>query len=535
MSSAPDFPERVGRYSLLAPIGSGGLANVYLGRAQGVGGFTRQVAVKILHPHLREQRELMDQLIQEAKVVSQIRHPNVVQVLDVGEDTHGVFIVMDYVEGDSLATLLRWARSEGPALPRSIALRILADALDGLQAAHAARDEDGTSLGLVHRDFSPQNLMVGTDGVTRLIDFGVAKLARSAIQTRTGLIKGKVAYMAPEQTRGQPVDQRCDLWAAGVVIWETFAGRRLFRRGDDLSTMLEIASGEIPDLGSEPGDMPQGAVAATRAVLRRPPAERSASAAELKQLLLSGADAVAGCEEVALYVRTLAGPRLLERRERIGKIRELREQIRSLGTPADAATPSGPPLPVEATQPLAEHSDTHHSLSQGTATAPRSRRAAWIAGGLGVVAVGVGSLLWLGKSGSAAAPREADIAKPASTPLAGSTPEPAPQTSLVRISAAEPIAKLSVSGRDVPLAVAANLVDIRVESGTTRLVVQASTPDGRTTSYVSESVPPSVRLEFPAAPAAKKAAPRTTAHPAPAQTPGAQPRTLSPSPYRKTP
>ncbi len=140
MTSAPSFPERVGRYALLAPIGSGGLANVYLGRTEGIGGFSRHVAVKILHPHLREQRELVDQLIQEAKVVGQIHHPNVVQVIDVGEDSSGVFIVMDYVEGEALAWLLKAERSGDCPIPVAVKLKILSDALEGLNAAHRADD-----------------------------------------------------------------------------------------------------------------------------------------------------------------------------------------------------------------------------------------------------------------------------------------------------------------------------------------------------------------------------------------------------------
>ena len=536
MTSDPTFPERVGRYTLLAPIGSGGLANVYLGRADGIGGFSRQVAVKILHPHLREQRELVEQLIQEARVVGQIHHPNVVQVMDVGEDVPGVFIVMEYVEGEALAWLLKTARESSQPLPRAVALKVMADALEGLHAAHEAADETGTPLGIVHRDFSPQNLMVGTDGVTRLIDFGVAKLARSGVQTQTGLIKGKVAYMSPEQTRGQAVDARCDVWAAGVVVWETFAGRRLFKRGDDLSTMLEIASGEVADLGAEPTSPPEGAVAAARLALRRDVDARCDSARELRRLLLSGPDAVASSEEVAEYVRAIAAPRLAERRERIDKVVVLRDESRASGDAAGLATPAGG---AGSAKPAPEHTDTRHSLSQPTRiVAARPGRKGWLVlAGLSAAAAAVLLLAPWADSGDAS-PAAASVARPLQA--APSQQPVVAETKRVEIAASEPMASLTVAGRAVALQVAANLVEVRVPVATKQLVIQAATSDGRTTSYVGEGVPDRVRLDFGAAKPASEADPVPT-RPAVRVKPGRtsdgarKPEPLSPSPYRKGP
>ena len=537
MTSAPSFPERVGRYALLAPIGSGGLANVYLGRTEGIGGFSRHVAVKILHPHLREQRELIDQLIQEAKVVSQIHHPNVVQVIDVGEDSSGVFIVMDYVEGEALAWLLKSERGGAQPIPGPVKLKILSDALEGLHAAHRAEDAEGNPLGVVHRDFSPQNLMVGTDGVTRLIDFGVAKLARSSVQTKTGLIKGKVAYMSPEQTRGHAVDERCDVWAAGVVIWEAMAGRRLFKREDDLTTMLEIASGEIPDLGEEPSAPPVGAIQATRVALRREIDERCASAGELRKLLLSGPEPVATTEQVAAYVRAAAAPRLAERRQRIERIRELRKEIGELGDLGGTPTSVGP-----AAASAREESDTRHSLSQPTqGSLGKSRRTALLAVvGLGLVgAAALGIANFRGSKG--AQESASDVQTVPAAPEEHSAPAVAPvEQKTVKISASEPMASLSVAGREIPLAVAANTVEVKVKVEFKQLVIQAETADGRATSYISETIPEQLRLEFP--PAIAKSDPKKPARgaapkPKPARS-GATPRDpgpLSPSPYRKKP
>src|SRR5262245_38036654 len=161
------FPERVGRYELLLPIGSGGMASVYLARVRGVGGFERDVALKLLHAHLQEIPEFATELIDEAKIASGVRHPNVVQVVDVGDDPNGIYLVMEYIEGDTLSGLSRTATAEGDPLPFRIGVRILCDALAGLHAAHELRDAEGQLAALVHRDFSPQNILVGIDGAAR--------------------------------------------------------------------------------------------------------------------------------------------------------------------------------------------------------------------------------------------------------------------------------------------------------------------------------------------------------------------------------
>src|SRR5262249_40901390 len=158
------------------PLASGGMATVYLARKRGPGGFESRVAVKLTHAHLREQPEWVVGLLHEAKIAARIRHPNVVQILDVDDDELGVFLGMEYVEGDSLAGLMRRVGEEGSRIPMPIALRVLDDALAGLHSAHTLKDEAGRFLGVVHRDFSPQNILVGADGVSRLTDFGIAKV-----------------------------------------------------------------------------------------------------------------------------------------------------------------------------------------------------------------------------------------------------------------------------------------------------------------------------------------------------------------------
>ena len=225
----------------MLPIGTGGMATVYLARVAVVGDVHREVALKLMHPFLNaEGRESTVSLVEEAKLAVRIRHPIVVSVVEVGDSPHGVFLVMEYVEGDTLSGLHRAVRAEGALMPLPIAGRILVDALAGLHAAHELRDDDGLLLDLVHRDFSPQNILVGTDGVTRLTDFGVAKASGRVNVTSSGIIKGKVAYMAPEQALGKRVDRRCDVWAAGVVAWEILAGQRLYRSEDQVAMLLKI-------------------------------------------------------------------------------------------------------------------------------------------------------------------------------------------------------------------------------------------------------------------------------------------------------
>ncbi len=320
--SAP-FPERVGWYELLAPIGAGGMATVYLGIAARDGGFQRQVAVKMIHGTADSDSHLANDLLKEAKLAAKICHPNVVPVIDVGEDPNGLFLVMEYVEGDTLAGLRRTMKRLGERIPTPIGLRIVTDALAGLFAAHELKGKHGESLGVVHRDFSPHNILVGTDGVSRLTDFGIAKMAYTAGHTRTGKIKGKIAYMAPEQARGAKVDQRCDVWAAGAVAWEAIVGDRLYDTEDEIGALLKIVNEDPPRLRSVRPELPEELDDALDWALTRELAERCPSADALRRRLLA-AHPVADTTDVAEFVRRVVGPKLADRRKKVEEIRRLR-------------------------------------------------------------------------------------------------------------------------------------------------------------------------------------------------------------------
>ena len=316
--SRGSMPETIGRYSVVATIASGGMATVFLARQHGLAGFGRDVAVKLMHAHLREDEHWTIEFLEEAKLAARIRHPNVVQVVDVGDDASGTFLVMDYVEGETLSGLLKKTRKEGVPMPRPIALRILHDVLTGLHAAHELLDEDGAPLNVVHRDFSPQNVLVGTDGVARLTDFGIAKAASRLTFTHTGTVKGKVAYMAPEQARGLAVDRRCDVWAAGVVAWETLANQRLYPATEDLAVGMQLLTERPLPLDHVDATMPKAISDAVASALDPDLAARCPTAAALAERLIAGQE-IADVATVARYVREASTEKLAERRARVAQ------------------------------------------------------------------------------------------------------------------------------------------------------------------------------------------------------------------------
>jgi serine/threonine-protein kinase len=290
---------------------------VYLARTRGVAGFEREVALKLVHAHLRADEESRLHLLEEARLAARIRHPNVVPVTEVDADACGVFLVMEYVEGEALSGLVRTLRDHNQRLPTRLIARIMNDALAGLHAAHELRDRQSQLVGLVHRDFSPQNILVGIEGVARLADFGVAKAASRTVRTKTGLVKGKVAYMSPEQARGHRVDRRCDVWAAGVVVWELVTGRKLYDHEDDVATLLSVVTEEPPRLAQVLQGVPSSLDEAVAYALTSDVNRRCPSAETLRCMLESAWDECGGMAtptELGAFVRQTVGHKLAERR-----------------------------------------------------------------------------------------------------------------------------------------------------------------------------------------------------------------------------
>ncbi|MBW2525230.1 MAG: protein kinase, partial [Deltaproteobacteria bacterium] len=355
------LPTRIGRYRILTPLGSGGMAMVLLARAEGIGGFERDVAIKVLHPHLMEDESLVAQFLKEARIAARIRHPNVVPVLDVGRHSQGVHLVMEYVQGDSLHGLARRARRQGDALPDGVRMRVLTEALLGLHEAHELCDEKGTPLGVVHRDFTPHNILVGTDGAARLCDFGVVKVIASNDKTATGIVKGKLRFLAPEQVRARPLDRRCDVWAAGVTAWELLTGKQLYDQRDQVDVLLRIATEPPPPLRSVRPDLSAAVDEAVAWALTLDPEERCPSAEALRERLIEAWTAdqqLASQTEVATCVQQLCAARLEELRGKIDKFSHLLDEMGELVQPLEGdPTPSG----EEAGQPL---STKHPKLAE---------------------------------------------------------------------------------------------------------------------------------------------------------------------------
>jgi serine/threonine-protein kinase len=333
----------VGRYALHGEIASGGMAVVYLGKLLGPVGFSRPVAIKRMHRSLARDPNLRDGFIDEARLASRIRHPNVVPMIDVVDQNDELLLVMEYVHGESLNELLRAARRRGERVPLRVALAIIAGVLHGLHAAHEATSETGAPLNIVHRDVSPQNVLVGVDGVPRVLDFGIARAAVRTLQnTGEGIIKGKLAYMAPEQLGGVPVDRRADVFSASVLLWEMLAGRRLFVRDEDSRVMVEkLLRGTIEAPSVHAPAVPKLLDAITLHGLTRNPEQRFETAREMALAIERFGD-TARPTEVAEWVESLAMEAIAGRKD---KLKDLEMSgFRVVPTPRALVAP--PPVEV---------------------------------------------------------------------------------------------------------------------------------------------------------------------------------------------
>jgi len=398
------------------------MATVYLARLTGVGGFQRFVAIKRLHPHLATEREFVEMFLDEARLAAGIHHPNVVAILEVGANAVGYYLVMEYVEGDTLARLLARASSKGQRMPAAITLRIALDLLAGLHAAHDLRDDHGQTVNLVHRDVSPQNVLVGSDGITRITDFGVARATSRLSATRVGQLKGKIAYMAPEQARGdERLDRRADVFAAGIVIWEALTGRRLFKAENEAATLSRILSESPPSLESVAPELGSAVSDVVMKALARDRDERFATTAAFADALEAAAAdspslaSLASSRELAAYVQEAMGEEIARQREAIRAW-----VMHSESLPADATHLSGvinPSSSVSAASmslPDLSRRNSDTTLADG----PRKPRAPMLAlfalllfgGSLGGYA---GVRLLRGNAPSSAAGEGTQVARPA--------------------------------------------------------------------------------------------------------------------------
>ena len=326
-------PARVGRYEVLAPLGHGGMASVHLVRAMGDAGFERLAAMKLLHRGLCADQEFVEMFLDEARVAARLHHPNTAAIHDLGSTGQRPFMVMDYVEGDTLHAVQSAASSLRRAVPLGIALRVALDVLAGLDAAHELTGPDGAPLYLIHRDVSPHNVLVGVDGVARLVDFGIARATSRRGVTAVGVVKGNIPFMAPEQLRGLDVDRRADLFSLGVTLWETLALRRCFptREGAPSS---RYAREEYRPLREFAPKLPLALDAVLRRALAFDPALRfptaAAFAAELESAFRHD---VATQRELGQFMSVVAAD----------KVRREREAVRRSAQPMPDRAPAALP------------------------------------------------------------------------------------------------------------------------------------------------------------------------------------------------
>jgi serine/threonine protein kinase len=310
----------IGRYRLYGVLAAGGMATVHYGRQQGELGFTRTVAIKKLHPEYARDPEFVAMFMDEARLAARVHHPNVVQTLDVVASDDGLFLVMEYVRAISLSRLLVAAAACGERVPPALAAAVVTGVLHGLHAAHEATDEQGNPLDIVHRDVSPQNILVGADGVSRVLDFGIAKATgRAAHVTRDGQVKGKFAYMAPEQITNVRVTRQSDVFAASIVLWEALTGQRLFQAESEASLLARVLSAPIdppsavvPDLGPELDAVVARGLARDLSV-RYESAQEMARDIELHVRL-------ANTSQTSQWVQRLAGDELAQQAARVAEV-----------------------------------------------------------------------------------------------------------------------------------------------------------------------------------------------------------------------
>ncbi len=374
-------PTVIGRYRILTRIASGGMGAVYLAEVDEAPDVPPQrVALKVLHAHHGDDDEIMSRFVDEGRVAGRILHPNVVQVLDAGRVDEYAYMALEYVHGDTLSGLLRACAARGIEFPLRIAAAIAIDFLEGLHAAHQSVDEAGASLGLVHRDVSPQNILVGVNGRAYVTDFGVAKVKDRIRATRSGSMIGKTGYMAPEQIAGGVVSAKTDLYAAGIVLWECLAGAKLF---DGLEAQIQAAVTRKPPpaVRTRRTDVPEGIDELVRDLLQHAP-DRRPQSAHLVAERIAAALPRASTEEVAAWVSALVAPKLEERERRVAaSLHAAHEGLYNEQTREPSAA--------------AALARTHHSETSGgdavAATVLSSNRrtgaAAAIAGGLVVATV----------------------------------------------------------------------------------------------------------------------------------------------------
>ncbi|MBA3392843.1 MAG: protein kinase [Deltaproteobacteria bacterium] len=327
--------DRIGRYELLIELGRGGMAELFLGRLLGAGGFAKLVAIKRILPHFAQDQQFKEMFLNEGRIAAQLSHPNVCQVFELAEIDDELVLAMEYLDGVTWDVLV--AASPPGAETLRIATGVLAQAAEGLHYAHTLRDVEGNPTPVVHRDVSPQNLFVTVDGICKVLDFGVSKMMTDGPRTRSGVIKGKLPYMAPEQIRGEPIDGRADVFSLGVCAWEALAGARLFDRETDFMIWKAITEEDVPAIATRWPECPPAVDAVIRRALDRDREQRPATARDFATALREAAGTIAAAPEIADAVRLRCGEQLARRASEVATAASAKRGPADASTDFDAA------------------------------------------------------------------------------------------------------------------------------------------------------------------------------------------------------
>lgn len=441
----------MGRYQLLTPLASGGMAEIWLARQPGVRGFEKLVVIKRMVGALEDDPDHVEMFLSEARLAAQFSHPHIVQIFELGEAKGSFFIVMEYLDGESLSAVYRQSKKDHKPIPDHLAVKLAAWAAGALHYAHSRVDENGQPQCIVHRDVSPQNLVVTFDGSLKVVDFGIAKIASHA--TASGKLKGKLAYMAPEQARTQPVDARTDVFALGVVLFELITHGRLFPRADELEILSRLTVAEhLPRASERRPDVPASLDVLIAKAMAAEPEQRYQTAADFQTALedwLVSTGHRATNADVAAYLKDLFAERIASRKALIdaAKRGDLASSAASAqvlaavpGSGSGSSSLSGAPT---AQSPKAIEVDVPRdpTVAAVRATlAPRRSKVPLAIGAVAVLAVAAGVF---------AATRPGPEATPPPTPVEPvvKTPPP-PSTSTLAIDATPPEAKVRLDGID---------------------------------------------------------------------------------------
>jgi serine/threonine-protein kinase len=388
---------RLGRYLVHRELASGGMASVYIGRLIGPAGFARPVAIKRLHEHLARMPEFVAMFLDEAHIAARVQHPNVVPTLDVVAIEGELFLVMEFILGESLARLLSTLGARNELVPVPIAAAIATGMLLGLHAAHEAKNEEQEPLSIIHRDVSPQNLLLGVDGTPRVVDFGVAKAIGRLQTTREGQLKGKLAYMPPEQVRQEELDRRADIYAASVVFWEMLTGHRLYQ-GDAASIVYQIMEAEVAAPSALRPEIPAALDAVILKGLSQKREDRYATALEMVEAI-EQAVSPATAARVARWLKEIAGGDIEQRSKLVAELESTDPDAPPItsrhsedgGSDAEAPKTSADSVATRveaAAAPSTEVEEAFEEAPVATRRPTQRRQWVWVAGiGLGVGAV----------------------------------------------------------------------------------------------------------------------------------------------------